>query len=81
MGGRRLCIRDFNRATLAAVAKRNGAVRWSVTLPGAGTWAGPVVGGGRLLVVGSAGSSCRSRRRTGQTLSTMTLGEKFFIAR
>jgi len=28
-----------NRATLAAVAKRNGAVRWSVTLPGAGTWA------------------------------------------
>jgi outer membrane protein assembly factor BamB len=69
-----------NRATLAAVAKRNGAVRWSVTLPGAGTWAGPVVGGGRLLVVGSAGQLVSVSPQTGQTLSTITLGEKFFIA-
>jgi outer membrane protein assembly factor BamB len=69
-----------NRATLAAVAKRNGAVRWSVTLPGAGTWAGPVVGGGRLLVVGSAGQLVSISPQTGQTLSTITLGEKFFIA-
>jgi outer membrane protein assembly factor BamB len=69
-----------SRATLAAVAKRNGAVRWSVTLPGAGTWAGPVVGGGRLLVVGSAGQLVSVSPQTGQTLSTITLGEKFFIA-
>jgi outer membrane protein assembly factor BamB len=68
-----------NRATLAAVAKRNGAVRWSVTLPGAGTWAGPVVGGGRLLVVGSAGQLVSVSPQTGQTMSTINLGEKFFI--
>jgi outer membrane protein assembly factor BamB len=68
-----------NRATLAAVAKRNGAVRCSVTLPGAGTWAGPVVGGGRLLVVGSAGQLVSVSPQTGQTMSTINLGEKFFI--
>lgn len=68
-----------NRATLAAVAKRNGAVRWSVNLPGGGTWAGPVVGGGRLLVVGSGGQLMSISPQTGETLSTINLGEKLFI--
>jgi len=68
-----------NRATLAAVARRNGAVRWSVNLAGGGTWAGPVVGGGRLLVVGSAGLLVSVSPQTGQSMSTINLGEKFFI--
>jgi outer membrane protein assembly factor BamB len=68
-----------NRATLAAVSKRNGAVRWSVNLAGGGTWTGPVVGGGRLLVVGSAGLLVSVSPQTGQSMSTINLGEKFFI--
>jgi outer membrane protein assembly factor BamB len=68
-----------NRATLAAVARRNGAVRWSVNLTGKGTWAGPVVGGGRLLVVGSSGQLVSISPQTGESMSTIDLGEKFFI--
>jgi outer membrane protein assembly factor BamB len=50
-------------ATLAAVERRSGAVRWTASLPGGGVWSGPVLGGGRLIAVSSKGSWPISRPR------------------
>jgi outer membrane protein assembly factor BamB len=67
-------------ATLAAVERGSGALRWTANLPGGGVWSGPVLGGGRLIAVSSTGLMASISPQTGEVLSTMELREEFFIA-
>jgi outer membrane protein assembly factor BamB len=67
-------------ATLTAVQRRGGGVRWTTDLPGGGVWSGPVIGGGRLIAVSSNGMLANISPQTGQVLSTTNLGEEFYIA-
>lgn len=68
------------RRTMAAVARSNGGVRWSSNLPGNGVWAGPVVGGGRLLAISSKGILASVSPQTGELINKVSVGEEFFIA-
>ena len=66
--------------TMAAIARSNGGVRWSSNLPGNGVWAGPVVGGGRLLAISSKGVLASVSPQTGELINKVGVGEEFFIA-
>ncbi len=66
--------------TMAAVARRNGGIRWSANLPSRGVWSGPVVGGGRLLAVSSKGVLASVSPQTGELINKIDIGEDFFIA-
>jgi len=68
-----------NNKTLMALSRRTGAVRWSKELPGK-VWAGPVLGGGRLLAVSSTGELASISAQTGEILNTNKVGDAFFIA-
>jgi outer membrane protein assembly factor BamB len=67
-----------NGRTLMAVSKRTGTVHWSTDLPGK-MWAGPVLGGGRLLAVSSDGKFAAVSAETGQVVATKDLGGAFYI--
>lgn len=67
-------------AGIAAVERAGGAVRWTAKLPGGGVWSGPVLGGGRLIAVSSTGMLANISPQTGEVLSTIDLGEEFYIA-
>jgi outer membrane protein assembly factor BamB len=43
-------------------------------------WSGPVLGGGRLIAVSSTGVLASISPQTGEVLSTVDLGEEFYIA-
>jgi outer membrane protein assembly factor BamB len=68
-----------NGKTLMALSRRTGGVRWSKDLPGK-FWAGPVLGGGRLLAVSSDGQLASISAQTGEILNTMKVGDAFYIA-
>jgi outer membrane protein assembly factor BamB len=68
-----------NGKTMMALSRRTGAVRWSKELPGK-LWAGPVLGGGRLLAVSSDGQLASISAQTGEVLNTTKVGDAFFIA-
>jgi outer membrane protein assembly factor BamB len=68
-----------NGKTLMALSRRTGGVRWSRDLPGK-IWAGPVLGGGRLLAVSSDGQLASISAQTGEILNTMKVGDAFYIA-
>ena len=65
---------------MVAIARRTGAVKWIIDLPGGGIWAGPVMGGGRLLAVSSKGAMVSISPQTGQVINTRQAGDAFFIA-
>lgn len=67
------------RRTMAALALRNGGVRWSANLPGEGVWTGPVVGGGRLIALSSKGLLASMSPQTGELINQSTIGEEFYI--
>ncbi len=67
-------------ASLAAIERSGGGVRWTTDLPGGGIWSGPVLGGDRLIAVSSKGTLANISPQTGQVLSTMDLGEEFFVS-
>ena len=67
------------RNHLSAVARSNGAIKWTTTLPG-GTWSGPVMGGGRLLAASSKGVLAEISPQTGQVMSKRDIGEAVYIA-
>ncbi|MBK1865956.1 PQQ-like beta-propeller repeat protein [Taklimakanibacter albus] len=69
----------INGKTLMALSRRTGAVRWSKELPGK-IWAGPVLGGGRLLAVSSDGQLASISAQTGEVLNTIKVGDSFYIA-
>lgn len=68
-----------NGKTLMALSRRTGGVRWSKELPGK-IWAGPVLGGGRLLAVSSDGQLASISAQTGEILNTTKVGDAFYIA-
>lgn len=67
-------------SSIVAVERGGGAVRWTANLPGGGVWSGPVLGGGRLIAVSSTGLLANISPQTGEILSTIDLGEAFYIA-
>ncbi len=68
-----------NGKTLMALSRRTGRVRWTKELPGK-VWAGPVLGGGRLLAVSSDGQLASISAQTGEILNTTKVSDAFFIA-
>ena len=62
-------------STLMALSRRTGGVRWTADLPGK-LWAGPVLGGGRLLAVSSEGQLASVSAQTGEILNTTDVGDK-----
>ena len=68
------------RATITAIARSNGGVRWSANLTGGGVWSGPVLGGGRLLVVSSKGVLASVSPQTGELINRVDVGEAVYIA-
>jgi outer membrane protein assembly factor BamB len=67
------------RDSVAAIERKSGGVRWTAKLP-AGVWSGPVLGGGRLIAASSTGTLANISPQTGEVLSTMQLGDAFYIA-
>lgn len=67
------------RNVLAALSRKDGGVRWSAALPGGQKWAGPVMGGGRLIAVSSTGTVLFVNPQTGQILHQLSLERKYFI--
>ena len=43
-------------------------------------WSGPVLGGGRLIAVSSTGLLASISPQTGEVVSTLELGDEFYIA-
>jgi outer membrane protein assembly factor BamB len=68
-----------NGKTLMALSRRTGGVRWSKELPGK-VWAGPVLGGGRLLAVSSDGQLASISAQTGEIFNTTKMADAFYIA-
>jgi outer membrane protein assembly factor BamB len=68
-----------NGKSLMALSRRTGSVRWTKELPGK-IWAGPVLGGGRLLAVSSDGQLASISAQTGEILNTTKIGDAFYIA-
>ena len=67
------------RNTLHAIHAATGKVRWSAT-PANGSLAGPVMGGGRLLVAGSKGQLLEILAEGGQVLRTHKVGAAVYVA-
>lgn len=65
--------------TLQAVSAKSGGSYWSVELP-KGTWAGPVLAGGRLIAVSTGGEMASFDPQTGKLLGSDDLGGRFYIA-
>jgi len=65
---------------MVAISRRTGAVKWISDLPGKGLWAGPVMGGGRLLAVSNKGVLASFSPQTGQLMKTREAGDAFYIA-
>ena len=68
------------RKNLVAVQRTTGGVRWISELPGKTVWSGPVMGGGRLIVVSAEGALANISPQTGKLMSTMDLGTGVYIA-
>lgn len=68
------------RRRMAAVTKKTGRVKWVVNLSSKGTWSGPVMGGGRLLVVSNKGALVSISPQTGKIIKSREAGSGYFIA-
>lgn len=63
---------------LMAISHSDGKIRWIKRL-GKGHWAGPVLAGGRLIVISGAGRIANISPYTGTEVSIQGTGEKIFI--
>jgi outer membrane protein assembly factor BamB len=77
-----------NDAQLFCLTRRDGRVRWATELPryekpekkkGPLQWTGPVLGGDRLIVVGSDGEALSISPYTGQPLGRIELPDNVFV--
>jgi outer membrane protein assembly factor BamB len=66
------------RNKIVAVSRKSGGVRWIRELP-AGNWAGPVMGGGKLIAASSEGALALVSAQTGDLLNSIELGSRIFI--
>lgn len=65
--------------SLQAVSAKSGGSFWAVDLP-EGSWAGPVLAGGRLIAVSTRGEMASFDPQTGKLLGADDLGGRFYIA-
>jgi outer membrane protein assembly factor BamB len=65
---------------LMAISRREGKMQWTAKLPGAATWSGPVLAGGRLWLTSDKGQLLSAEAATGRIVSTQDLGQPIFIA-
>jgi outer membrane protein assembly factor BamB len=65
---------------LMAITRRDGKVQWSTKLPGASTWSGPVLAGGRLWLTSNKGQLASVDPTTGRIEATQDLGQPIYIA-
>jgi outer membrane protein assembly factor BamB len=63
---------------LMAISSEDGKIRWIKRL-GEGLWSGPVLAGGRLIVVSDAGTIVNVSPYTGIEVSRRNIGEKILI--
>ncbi|WP_342641661.1 PQQ-binding-like beta-propeller repeat protein [Rhodoligotrophos ferricapiens] len=68
-----------NRNLLVALSRSNGHVRWSASLPSGQRWAGPVMGGGRLIAVSSTGAVIFANPENGQVINQIALERPVYI--
>ncbi|MGF7161056.1 outer membrane protein assembly factor BamB [Rhodoligotrophos appendicifer] len=68
------------RNNIVALSRSDGSVRWTSTLPAGQRWAGPVLGGGRLIAISSTGVLAFINPQNGQILNQSSLEKKFFIS-
>ncbi len=64
---------------LMAVSRDQGTVQWTVQLPGAKTWAGPVLAGGKLWLVSAKGQLVGVDAMSGRVVSQQSLGETVYV--
>lgn len=67
------------RGVLMALSRNNGGVRWVLELGGNVEWSGPVLAGGRLLMVSSNGLLVSASPESGQVIEKRKLDEKVMI--
>lgn len=65
---------------LMAVSRDQGTVQWTVQLPGAKTWAGPVLAGGKLWLVSDKGQLVGVDAMSGRVVSQQSLGDTVFVS-
>ena len=67
------------RGQLVAVERSSGGVRWTVQLPGARVWSGPLLAGGLLWLVSSSGQLVGVEALTGKVATKLTIGDKVYV--
>ncbi len=78
-----------NEGQVSALSRHDGRVRWVRDLPryrkvkkqkGRISWAGPVLAGGKLVLVSSRGNILHLSPQTGETVAEARFNDAFFIA-
>ncbi len=67
------------RGVLMALSRKTGGVRWVLELGGGAEWSGPVLAGGRLLMVSSSGLLVSASPETGQLIEKRDIDAKVMI--
>jgi len=65
---------------LLAIARQDGKIRWTVQLPGAKTWAGPVLAGGLLWLAYNKGQLVGVDALTGRVTRQQSLGSPVYVS-
>lgn len=65
---------------LLSVNRRDGAIAWTVKLPGATTWSGPTLAGGVLWLTSNTGQLVSVEALTGKVVATVSIGAPSYIA-
>ncbi len=64
---------------LVAVTAKTGKIRWIKQLPAGTEWSGPVLAGGRLVVVAASGLVWSIAPQSGEVVNQFSLDEKIYI--
>lgn len=63
-----------------AVTRADGKIQWTAKLPGAATWSGPLLAGGKLWLTSSKGALISVDAMTGRAEATQDMGAPIYIA-
>ena len=69
-----------DRGELMALSRKTGAATWVQQLGSDAHWSGPVLAGGRLILVSSTGVVRSVSPQTGQTIDTIEIGDSMMIS-
>ncbi len=79
VAGDSIFIVDVN-SRLIALTSKTGKIRWVSELPKAKNWSGPVLAGGKLWLVSSAGQMVGADAKTGQVITKRNLDTPVYIS-